>query len=73
MLRVVFDTGIFVRALINPRGIWGRLVLDQTQNYIPVLSKPVIEETLEVIDRPIIKQKYRLRDIGMRRDLEIRK
>jgi len=27
MPRAVFDTVVFVRALINPFGVWGRLIL----------------------------------------------
>ncbi len=59
MLRVVFDTVVFVRSLINPHGRWGRLIFDRTERYRLYLSPPIIQEILEVLDRPAIKRKYR--------------
>ena len=64
MLRVVFDTVVFVRALINPHGLWGRLIFGHSEDYHLILSQPVIEEILEVIDRPVLKSKYRLLEVG---------
>ena len=49
MLRVVFDTVIFVRALINPHGIWGRLIFQHADAYTLVISPPVVAEILEVL------------------------
>ncbi len=59
MLRVVFDTVVFVRGLINPHGLWGRLIFDHAESYELYLSQPILQEILEVLDRPAIKRKYR--------------
>lgn len=59
MPRVVLDTVVFVRSLINPHGIWGKLVFALSDQYVLFLSKPILAEILEVIDRPSIKSKYR--------------
>ncbi|MCL4459023.1 MAG: putative toxin-antitoxin system toxin component, PIN family [Chloroflexi bacterium] len=59
MLRVVFDTVIFVRSLINPFGIWGQLIFDHAEEYELYLSPPILQEILEVLERPAIKRKYR--------------
>jgi uncharacterized protein len=56
-LRAVLDTVIFVRALLNPRGRWGQLLFDLSDEYVIVLSPPIIEEIFEVIHRPEIKKK----------------
>lgn len=56
---VVFDTVVFVRSLLNPHGVWGRLVFAHYADYRLILSRPVLEEILEVLDRPELKRKYR--------------
>ena len=60
MIRVVFDTVVFVRGLINPQSVWGRLIFDYFGSYELCLSPPVLQEILEVLERPAIKRKYRL-------------
>jgi putative PIN family toxin of toxin-antitoxin system len=59
MIRVVFDTVVFVRSLINPHGRWGRLVFDHAEHYQLFLSPPLVQEILEVLNRPAIRRKYR--------------
>lgn len=59
MVRVVFDTVVFVRCLINPTGLWGRLVFDRAADYALVLSLPILAEVLEVLQRPDLTRKYR--------------
>lgn len=72
MLNVVFDTVVFVRSLINPHSIWGKLIYSCKDLYTLHLSPPVIKEILEVIDRPKLKQKYRtIQDHGIRQVLQI--
>ena len=58
-MRVVVDTVVFVRALINPHGRWGRLVFEYTGRYGLVLSEPITREVLEVLHRPELTRKYR--------------
>jgi putative PIN family toxin of toxin-antitoxin system len=59
MLRVVFDTVVFVRGLINPHSICGRLVFAQADRYELVLSRPVVEEIVEVLHRPGLTTRFR--------------
>jgi uncharacterized protein len=72
MLRVVFDTVIFVRALINPHGIWGRLIFQYADAYTLVISPPVVAEILEVIHRPELTSRFRsLAEVQLARVIEI--
>lgn len=57
-MRAVLDTVIFVRALINPKGRWGRLLFDHAGDYVIVLSPEVIKEVLEVIHRPELRKRF---------------
>ena len=52
MYRVVLDTVVLVRGLINPYGVWGKLVFDRADQYQSVISPPLLTEYLEVIARP---------------------
>ncbi len=51
-MRVVFDTVGFVRALINPKSRWGRIVFDYAASYTLILSRPMVVEILAVLRRP---------------------
>ena len=57
MIRVVFDTVVFVRALINPKSRCGRLVFERFREYELILSPEIIREALEVIRRPEVSGK----------------
>src|ERR1700687_3208587 len=59
MVRVVFDTVVFVRGLINPHGVWGRLIFESSASYELFLSQHLLQEILEVVERPLLRQKYR--------------
>lgn len=68
MVRVVLDTVVLVRALINPYGAWGRIVFAWAGRYRLVISPPLLAEYLEVLSRPELTRKFaRLPD--RRRDL----
>lgn len=58
-MRVVLDTVVFVRALINPFSWWGRLVFDHSDRYQLVVSPAIVAEYLEVLRRPGLTRKYR--------------
>ena len=58
-MRAVIDTVVFVRALINPKGEWGRLLFELSDRYTLVLSPEIIAEILEVIYRPTVRRKLR--------------
>jgi uncharacterized protein len=61
-----------VRCLLNPFGIWGRLVFAYHDRYELCVSPPILQELLEVIERPLLKRKYRLtQGRGIERLLEI--
>lgn len=57
VIRVVLDTVVFVRALINPKSICGRLAFDLCNHYVLVTSPAVLREVLEVINRGEIRLK----------------
>ena len=57
-MRVVLDTVIFVRALINPRGRWGRLLFDLSDGYVIVLSPEIIKEILAVFYRANLRERF---------------
>ena len=51
MLRVVFDTVVFVRALLNPQSACGRLLSGPSDRYQLYLSTPLVIEILQVLAR----------------------
>jgi putative PIN family toxin of toxin-antitoxin system len=59
VIRVVFDTVVFVRSLINPRSSCGRLVFNYADQYKLCLSAPIVEEILNVLRRPELTRKFR--------------
>jgi predicted nucleic acid-binding protein len=60
MPRVVFDTVVFVRALINPHGRWGQLVFQHFPRYTLIISRPVVVELLDVLRRPEVARRFRV-------------
>ena len=59
MDRVVFDTVVFVRGLINPHSSWGRLIFAHAASYTLVVSPGIVKEVIEVIHRPELVRKFR--------------
>ena len=59
MDRVVLDTVVFVRALINPHSRSGRLLADYSDHFVLLISNPTAQEILEVIQRPELKRKLK--------------
>lgn len=59
-MRVVLDTVILVRRLINPFSVWGRLVFDEATRYRWVISAAIEAEYLDVLGRPELVRKYRM-------------
>ena len=57
-MRVVLGTVIFVRALINPHGKWGRLLFELSDRYVIVLSPEIIKEILSVLYRPGLRRRF---------------
>lgn len=56
-MKAVLDTVVFVRALINPHGRWGRLLFDLSDRYVIVLSPEIIKEILSVLYRPELRRR----------------
>lgn len=72
MPRVVLDTVVFVRALINPNSRSGRLLFDLANRYTLIISPATARELIEVIQRPELSAKYKgLRTINVRTVIEI--
>ena len=73
-LVVVFDTVVFVRALINPHSYWGRLVFEHYQEYRLMVSPPILSEIIEVLKRPeLVSRVSALEGVDVGRVLEILK
>lgn len=51
MVRVVFDTVIFVRSLINPYSWSGRILFQYFSTYRLFVSRPILQEIFEVLQR----------------------
>lgn len=69
-MRVVCDTVVFVRGLIKPDNACGRIIFLHGNKYKLVVSKPVIIEILEVLQRPQIKDKFSSIDIDYEKILD---
>ena len=57
-MRAVLDTVVFVRALINPKGRWGRLLFELSDRYVIILSPDIIKEILSVLYRPALRERF---------------
>ncbi len=68
--KVVFDTNVFVRALINPKGINARLVAS-LDRYVLVSSAAIVEEVAEVLFRPEVLGVTALRKLDAQRLVEL--
>lgn len=66
-LRVVVDTNILVRALIKLDGTFGPVLLRLRQDeYTLLYAPPLLEELVDVLNRPRIRRKYHLTDADIR-------
>jgi putative PIN family toxin of toxin-antitoxin system len=66
-MRAVVDTNILVRATIRPQGTVGPVLLRLRQGeYTLLYARPLLEELIDVLNRPRIRDKYHLtnQDIG---------
>jgi putative PIN family toxin of toxin-antitoxin system len=57
-MRAVLDTVVFLRALINSHGRWGRLLFDLSDRYVIVLSPEIIKEILSVLYRAELRERF---------------
>ena len=61
MPRVVLDTVVFVRALLNPRSARGRILFSLHDRYRLVLSTSIMVEILKVLARDELVERFQLR------------
>ena len=60
--RVVFETNVFARAIINPKGVNSRLV-HSIDRFVPVASPAIVEEVVEVLSRSDLLRSKAIRQI----------
>jgi len=71
MLKVVFDTNVFLRALINPHGINSQLILS-SDKYKLFLSMEIIDEMIVFLSRSSLRKKYnQIKDVDVREILKV--
>lgn len=71
-MRIVVDTGVFVRSLIRPYGACGEIAFAHASQYRLFLSRPILTEYLEVLARPELTRKFKaLLERSPRRLLDI--
>lgn len=71
-MKVVFDTVVFVRSLINPHSVWERTVFRHADSYQLFLSRPILAEILDVLKRPELTRKFRaLHEMDVARVIQI--
>lgn len=62
-MRAVVDTNILVRAVIRPTGAVGPVLMRLRQgDYTLLYAQPLLEELVDVLNRPRIRDKYQLTD-----------
>lgn len=71
-MRVVLDTVVFVRALINPRGHWGRLLFEFAGSLTIVTSPAIVAELLDVLYRSSLRTRFpQIDDVSVKAVLEV--
>jgi putative PIN family toxin of toxin-antitoxin system len=62
-MRAVVDTNILIRAVIRPTGTVGPVLLRLRRgDYTLLYAQSLLEELIDVLNRPRIRDKYRLTD-----------
>jgi uncharacterized protein len=57
-IEVVFDTQVFLRALINQKSACGRLVFDMQSDYRLYTTEKINDEIIDVLTRSSIRDKF---------------
>jgi len=57
-MRVVFDTVVLVRGLLDPSSWSGKLLFDESHAYEWAVSPEIVAEYLRVLKRPGLTRKY---------------
>ena len=58
MLRVIFDSVVFVRSLINPFSFWGQIIFEYSSKYQLFVSSQILIEVLEVLKRSEVVSRF---------------
>jgi putative PIN family toxin of toxin-antitoxin system len=65
-MRAVVDTNVWVSAAIRPNGPLGHLLKAlERGEYTLILSRPMVEELTDVLNRPRLREKYGLDPIAI--------
>ncbi len=65
-MRAVVDTNVLVSGLIRPRGPIGLVVRGlRDRRFVSILSRPMLEEIVDVFGRPWLRDKYGLDDAAV--------
>jgi len=68
-MRAVVDTNILVRAIIMPHGTVGPVLLRlRRSEYTLLYAQPLLEELIDVLNRPRIRLKYSLTEDDIARN-----
>lgn len=57
MIKAVFDTMVFLRALINPHGV-NRKIVQKSSVFQLLVSAPIMEEIVDVLNRHSIREAF---------------
>ena len=72
MIRAVFDTNILVRAVIKPAGSVGPVLQRlRRREYSLLISRAILDELVEVLNRPRLRRKYRLSEQVLRATIRL--
>jgi putative PIN family toxin of toxin-antitoxin system len=62
-MRAVVDTNVVVAGLLRPRGAPGEVLRRlRDGSFVPVVSRPILEEVESVLARPWLRTKYEVDD-----------
>jgi putative PIN family toxin of toxin-antitoxin system len=61
-LRIVIDTQVLLRAVINRRSLPAQIVYDLIDTYILLVSEATLKEIEDVLNRPKVRTKFQLSD-----------
>lgn len=64
-MKAVIDTVVFLRAAINPRSAWGRVLAGSGSGYRICTSPAILKEILEVLSRSKLRVRFPQIDAGV--------
>lgn len=65
-MRAVVDTNVLVSGLIRPRGAIGLVIRGlRDRRFVSIVSRPILEEVVDVLGRPWLRETYDLDDAAV--------